>query len=319
MSSTSTATDLWRMSATELADAIRSRQASSQEVVEAHLRRIEAVNPAVNAVTVVLGEQALKAAKAADRVVAGGGDLPRLHGVPVTVKENIDVAGAPTTLGLKALAAAYPRRDAPVVERLKAAGAIPIGRTNLATFTVRWHCDSELYGATRNPWDRSRTPGASSGGDAAALATGMTALGIGSDGLGSLRWPAQCCGVSTLKPTLGRIPDATTAGPDLAAIGVQLTAVVGPMARRVADLQAAFEVTAGPTWRDPWTVPAPLRGPGPAKPVRVALVADPAGQGTAQQVQDGVRKAVSPRRPPKARHGLARPWGRCSAAPSPGG
>jgi amidase len=291
MSTTSTATDLWRMSATELAEAIRSRRASSQEVVEAHLRRIEAVNPAVNAVTVVLGEQAVEAAKAADRVVAGGGDLPRFHGVPVTVKENIDVAGTPTTLGLRALAAAYPRQDAPVVESLKAAGAIPIGRTNLATFTVRWHCDSELYGATMNPWDRSRTPGASSGGDAAALATGMTALGIGSDGLGSLRWPAQCCGVSTLKPTLGRIPDATTAGPDLAPIGVQLTAVVGPMARRVADLQAAFEVTAGPTWRDPWTVPAPLRGPEPAKPLRVALVLDPAGQGTADQVQEGVRKA----------------------------
>jgi amidase len=292
VTTTTTATDLWRMSATALAEAIRSRQASSQEVVEAHLRRIEAVNPAVNAVTVVLGEQALEAAKAADRVVAGGGDLPRLHGVPFTVKENIDVAGTPTTLGLKALAAAYPRQDAPAVERLKTAGAIPIGRTNLATFTVRWHCDSELYGPTVNPWDRSRTPGASSGGDAAALATGMTALGIGSDGLGSLRWPAQCCGVSTLKPTLGRIPDATTAGPDLAAIGIQLTAVVGPMARRVADLQAAFEVMAGPTWRDPWTVPAPLRGPEPAKPVRVALVVDPVGQGTAEQVQEGVRKAA---------------------------
>jgi amidase len=292
MSTTSTVTDLWRMSATELAEAIRSRQASSQEVVEAHLRRIEAVNPAVNAVTAVLGEQAVEAAKAADRVVAGGGDLPRLHGVPFTVKENIDVAGTPTTLGLKALAGAYPRQDAPAVERLKAAGAIPIGRTNLATFTVRWHCDSELYGATMNPWDRSRTPGASSGGDAAALATGMTALGIGSDGLGSLRWPAQCCGVSTLKPTLGRIPDATTAGPDLAAIGIQLTAVVGPMARRVVDLHAAFEVMAGPTWRDPWTVPAPLRGPEPAKPVRVALVVDPAGQGTAEQVQEGLRKAA---------------------------
>jgi amidase len=288
-----TASDLWRMGATELAEVIRSGQASSREVVEAHLRRIEAVNPAVNAVTGVLGEQALEAAKAADRVVAGGDDLPRLHGVPFTVKENIDVAGTPTTLGLKALAGAYPRQDAPAVERLKDAGAIPIGRTNLATFTVRWHCDSELYGATMNPWDRSRTPGASSGGDAAAVATGMTALGIGSDGLGSLRWPAQCCGVSTLKPTLGRIPDATTAGPDVAAIGIQLTTVVGPMARRVADLQAAFEVMAGPTWRDPRTVPAPLRGPAPAKPVRVALVVDPAGQGTAEQVQAGVRKAAT--------------------------
>ncbi len=285
-------TDLWRMSALELAEAIRSRQISSQEVIEAHLRRIEAVNPSVNAVTVVLGEQALEAAKAAERAVAAGGALPRFHGVPFTVKGNIDLAGTPTTQGLKALASAYPALDAPVVERLKAAGAIPIGRTNLATIAVRWHCESELWGATVNPWDRSRTPGASSGGEAVALATGMSPLGLGNDGLGSLRWPAQCCGVSALKPTLGRIPDATTAGPEDVAIGVQLTAVQGPMARRVADLRAAFEVIAGPTWRDPWTVPAPLRGPEPSKPVRVALVVDPAGHGTAKQVQEGVQKAA---------------------------
>ena len=288
-----TGTDLWRMSAVDLAAAIRSRQASSQEVIEAHLRRIEAVNPGVNAVTVVLGEQALEAAKAADRAVAGGGDLPPLHGVPFTVKENIDLAGTPTTHGFKALAGAYPGRDAPVVERLKAAGAIPIGHTNCPTGEVRWHCDSELWGATVNPWDRSRTPGASSGGEAVALATGMSPLGLGNDGLGSLRWPAQCCGISVLKPTLGRVPTATTIEPVDVPIGAQLTAVEGALARRVADLRAAFEVMAGPTWRDPWTVPAPLRGPEPARPIRVALVADPAGQGTAQQVQDGVRKAAA--------------------------
>jgi amidase len=286
-------TELWRMSATELAEAVRSRHISSQEVIEAHLRRIEAVNASVNAVTVVLAEQALEAAKAADRaVVVGGSALPPFHGVPFTIKGNIDVAGTPTTQGLKALAGAYPALDAPVVERLKAAGAIPIGRTNLPTFAIRWHTDSELWGATVNPWDRSQTPGASSGGEAAALATGMSPLGLGNDGLGSLRWPAQCCGVSALKPTLGRIPDATTAGPVDWPIGVQLTAVQGPMARRVADLRAAFEVMAGPSWRDPWTVPAPLRGPEPAKPVRVALVVDPAGHGTAIQVQEGVRKAA---------------------------
>ena len=287
-----TTTELWRMSAMDLAEAIRSGQTSSQEVIEAHLGRIEAVNASVNAVTVVLGEQALEAAKAADRAVAGGADLPPLHGVPFTVKGNIDLVGTPTTMGLKALAGAYPILDAPVVERLKAAGAIPIGRTNLATIAVRWHCESELWGTTVNPWDRSRTPGASSGGEAAAIATGMSPLGLGNDGLGSLRWPAQCCGVSALKPTLGRIPDATSAGPAEVAIGVQLTAVQGPMARRVADLRAAFAVLAGPTWRDPWTVPAPQRGPEPARPVRVALVVDPAGQGAANEVQDGVRKAA---------------------------
>jgi amidase len=287
-----TPTDLWRMSALELAEIIRSRQASSQEVIEAHLRRIEATNPSVNAVTVILAEQAIEAAKAADRAVTAGGALSRFHGVPFTIKGNIDLAGTPTTQGLKALSGAYPSRDAPVVERLKAAGAIPLGRTNLATLAVRWHCESELWGATVNPWDRSRTPGASSGGEAAALATGMSPLGLGNDGLGSLRWPAQCCGISALKPTLGRIPDATTAGPMDAPIGFQLMAVQGAMARRVADLRAAFEVLAGPTWRDPWSVPAPLRGPAPARPIRVALVVDPGGEGTAKQVQEGVRKAA---------------------------
>ena len=219
--------------------------------------------------------------------------MPPLHGVPFTVKSNIDVAGTPTTQGLKSLAGAYPAVDAPSVARLRAAGAIPIGRSNMPTIAVRWHTDSELWGATVNPWDATRTPGASSGGEAVALATGMSPLGLGSDGLGSLRWPAQCCGVCALKPTLGRIPDASTAdGSPAAPIGTQLTVVVGPLSRCVADLRAAFEVMAGPSPRDPWTVPAPLRGPPPDRPIRVALVPDPAGTGVAPQVRDGVLKAA---------------------------
>lgn len=286
-----TATDLWRLSAVELAQVIRTKQASSREVVEAHLRRIDKVNSSINAVPVVLGERALAAAAAADRAVAAGVALGPLHGVPFTVKPDIDLEGTPTTQGLRALSGAYPVRDAPLVERLRTAGAIPIGRTNMATLGVRWHCVSELWGATVNPWDRTRTPGASSGGDAAALATGMTPLGIGSDGLGSLRWPAQCCGVSALKPTLGRIPSATTIEPADAPLGAQLMIVEGPMARRVADLRSVLEVIAGPTWRDPWSVPAPLRGPRPEQPIRVALVLDPGGQGAAAQIQDAVKKA----------------------------
>jgi amidase len=160
-------------------------------------------------------------------------------------------------------------------------------------FAISWHTDSELYGATVNPWARDRTPGASSAGDGAAIATGMSPLGPGNDTLGSLRWPAQSCGVAALKPTLGRIPMATTVEPVDGPIGVQLTGVNGPLARRIGDLRAAFEVLAGPTWPDPWTVPAPLRGPEPTRPVRVAVVADPAGQGTAQQVRDGVRKPAA--------------------------
>jgi amidase len=288
-----TATELWRMSAMELAEAIRTRRVSSVEVVEAHLRRIEAVNPSVNAVVIVLGEQALEAATAAYRAVAAGADLPAFHGVPFTIKDNIDIAGTPTTQGFKALAGAYPTRDAPIVERMKAAGAITIGRTNLPSGAIRWHCDSELWGATINPWDRTRTPGASSAGEAAAIAAGMSPVGLGSDGLGSLRHPAQCCGIAALKPTLGRVPHATAIEPEYRPIGIQLTSVDGPLARRVADLRAAFGVLAGPTWRDPWTVPAPLHGPPLPTPVRVALVVDPAGQGTAEQVREGVRTAAT--------------------------
>jgi amidase len=286
-------TDLWRLAAVELAGAIRTRVVSSREVVEAHLRRIEAVNPPINAITTLRADQALAAAAEADqRTVVAGDHLPALHGVPFTMKENIDLVGTPTTHGLKALAEAYPTADAPVVERLKGAGAIPLGHTNCSTITVRWHTESELWGSTVNPWDRLRTPGASSGGEAAAVATGMSPLGVGNDGLGSLRWPAQCCGVCALKPTLGRIPAASSLEPADAAVGLQLTSVQGPMARRIADLGAAFEVMAGPTWRDPWTVPAPLRGPQLPMPIRVALVVDPSGQGVSPQVEEGVMRAA---------------------------
>ena len=288
-----TATELWRMSAVELGDLIRSRETSSREVVAAHLRRIDEVNPTINAVVDLLREQAIEAAEAADRALAADGPVGRFHGVPFTVKANVDLVGVPTTMGLKAAADAYPDRDAPVVERLRAAGGIPLGHTNCPTITVRWHTDSELWGATINPWDRSRTPGASSGGEAAAVATGMSPLGLGNDGLGSLRWPAQCCGVAALKPTLGRIPAASSIEPANVSIGLQLTGVQGPMARRVADLRAAFEVLAGPTWRDPWSVPAPLDGPEPARPIRVALVVDPGGHGTAAQVQEGILRAAT--------------------------
>jgi amidase len=291
--SSPTATDLWRMGAAELAAAIRSRRVSSLEVVEAHLHRIEAVNPSLNALPVVLAEQALGAAKEADRRVAAGEELPRLHGVPFTVKSNIDVFGTPTTHGLRAFAQAYPRLDAPTVERMRAAGAIPIGRSNMPDFAISWHTQSELYGATVNPWDPSRTPGASSGGEGVALATGMSPLGLGNDTLGSLRWPAQCSGIAVLKPTLGRIPDATSLEASVLPIGVQLATVNGPLARRIADLRAALEILAGPSWRDPWSVPAPLIGPRLQRPIRVAMVLDPAGRGTTSQVQDGVHKAAS--------------------------
>ena len=160
--------ELWRKSAVELAAMIRNGEVSSREVVQAHLDRVEAVNPQVNAIVRLLPDEALAAADAADAVTAAGGPAGPLHGVPCTVKENIDLAGTPTTHAIPALAEAVAPVDAPQVERLRAAGAIPLGRTNLPDFGLRVHTDSALHGLTRNPWNPQRTPGGSSGGEAAA-------------------------------------------------------------------------------------------------------------------------------------------------------
>jgi amidase len=241
---------------------------SSREVVEAHLARIDEVNGFVNAVTVVLGESALEAADAADRRRASKGPL---HGVPFTVKENIDCVGSATTHGVPALEKSMPWRDAPVVARMKSAGAIVLARTNLPEFALRLCTDNPLRGATLNPWNPHLTPGGSSGGDAAALATGMTPLGLGNDIGGSLRSPAYCCGVAALKPTAGRIPRAGSIPPLDFGWAMQTMAVEGPMARSVADLRLGLSVLAGRDIRDPRSVDAPLQGPAPAAR-RAALV-----------------------------------------------
>ncbi|WP_100811633.1 amidase [Microbacterium sp. BR1] len=281
---------LWRLSATELAAGIRAREFSSREVVDAHLDRISAVNGDVNAATVVFVDQARDAADRADRVVAEGAPMGPLHGVPFTVKENIDLAGSATTQGVPALAHAIPSADAPHVGRLRAAGAIPIARTNCPDFGIGWHTISTLHGATRNPWNPEVTPGGSSGGEAVAIATGMSPLGVGGDLSGSLRWPASCCAIAALKPTLGRIPRAAMQAPAEQPISLQLMLAEGPLARRVSDLRTALEVMAGEDWRDPWSVPVPVHTAADDQPVRIALVADPLPGGTAPEIQQALRK-----------------------------
>ena len=260
---------LCRLSATELAALIASRELSSREVVEAHLARIDEVNGHVNAVTVVLRQSALAAADVADAV--DGGARGPFHGVPFTVKENIDCVGSATTHGVPALEHSLPSRDAPVVARMKAAGAIVLARTNLPEFALRLSTDNPLRGSTLNPWNPLLTPGGSSGGDAAALATGMTPFGLGNDIGGSLRNPAYCCGVAALKPTTGRIPRAGSILPLDWGMAMQLMAVEGPMARSVADLRLGLSVLAGRDIRDPRSVDVPLAGPAPAVR-RAALV-----------------------------------------------
>ncbi len=265
--------ELTSKTASELALLVRSGDVSSREVVLAHLDRIAEVNDVINAVTVVLEESALAAAELADKTLADSGPAGPLHGVPFTVKENIDCVGSATSNGVPALAQMLPERDAPVVARMKAAGAIPIGRTNMPEMGLRLSTDNPLRGRTRNPWHPTLTAGGSSGGEGAALATGMTPFGLGNDIGGSLRNPAYCCGITSLKPTAGRIPHAGSPPLEDGGMAVQAMLVEGPMARSIADLQLGMEILAGRDIRDPRSVDAALTGPAPVNR-RAALVTE---------------------------------------------
>ena len=284
--------DLWKLSALDLARHIAQREVSCSEVIDAHLHRIRAVNPAVNAIVEVLDDQARAAARSADQAVARGDALGPLHGVPFTVKTNIDMAGHATTWGVVPLAHAVAAVDAPVVQRMRAAGAIAIGRTNMPDMALRIHTDSSLHGLTRNPWHPGRTAGGSSGGEAVALATGMSALGLGNDIGGSLRNPANACGIASIRPTAGRVPDAETIPAEDRLLAVQLMNTQGPMARRVADVRAALQALSGAHPRDPWSVDAPFDGPHSPGRVRVAVVAEPPGGRTDAAVATAVRRAA---------------------------
>jgi amidase len=286
--------ELWRLGAGELAGLIARGEASSVEVVGAHLARIEDVNPALNAVTELHAERAREAAEAADRARAdGGGQLGPLHGVPFTVKQNIDQAGSSTNWGLPALKDAIPPQDSPVVERMRAAGGIPIGRTNCPDMALRVHTDSGLYGLTRNPWNPDRTTGGSSGGEASALAAGMTPIGLGNDIGGSLRNPATCCGVASIKPSHGVVPLCTMFPALDGPASFQLMPVEGPMARTIADVRLGLSVLAGRHPRDPYSVPATLTEAHPAdRPLRAAVLAEPPGGTTDPRVSDRVRAAA---------------------------
>ena len=270
--------EIWQLSATELAHHIARRDLSSAEVVDAHLSRIDAVNPALNAVVRVLAEEARAGAALADRQLAVGEKVGPLHGVPFTVKENIDMAGLPTTWGVPALAQAVAPADAPVVERMRAAGAIPIGRTNLPDMALRLHTVSSLHGLTRNPWHPGRTAGGSSGGEAAALASGMSPIGLGNDIGGSLRNPANACGIASIRPSAGRVPDAGYVPAEDRLLAAQLMNVQGPMARRVADVRLGLRILIGAHPRDPWSIDAPFDGPAMVRPIRGIVWATPSGR-----------------------------------------
>lgn len=285
-------TDLWRCGAIELAAMIARREVSSLEVIDAHLERIEAVNPVLNAIVRVLASEARAGAAAADATLAAGDAVGPLHGVPITVKENIDLAGTPTTSSLVAFAEAIVTVDAPAVARMRTAGAIPIGRTNLPDLGLRVATESSLHGITRNPWNHELTAGGSSGGEASSLAAGMSPLGLGNDIGGSLRNPAHCCGIASIKPSTGVIPSASVLPPDNLSLMFQLMAVEGVMARRVADVRAGLIALAGPDVRDPLALPVSLADLDRGRVLRVAVVTDPPGGSTHPGVSAAIAAAA---------------------------
>lgn len=279
---------LWQKSAIELAELVRTKQASSREIVEAHVERISEVNPGLNAVVRLLDDSALVAADEADAAVAAGAELGPLHGVPMTVKENLDLVGSPTTQGMPFLAEAMPTMDSPPVERMKAAGAIPIGRTNMPELGLRISTDNPLHGLTRNPWHPDFTAGGSSGGEGSAISSGMSPIGLGNDIGGSLRNPAFCCGIASIKPTHGRVPSAGSVEPTEASLAANIMATDGPMARTIADVRLGLQLISGQHVRDPRSVSVPFESPsGPKKAGLVtSMHGGPVDEAFVQAVRD---------------------------------
>ncbi len=281
-------------SATELAAAIRGKEISSTELVECYLDRIEALNPGLGAVVTVAAERARSEAGEADRRLARGEEVGPLHGLPVTVKDCLETAGMRTTCGAAELAGYVPDHDAEAVGRLRRAGAIIAGKTNLPAWASDSQSYNELFGTTSNPWDASRTPGGSSGGAAAAVAAGLCALELGSDLGGSLRIPAAWCGVYALKPSYGIIPVHGHIPPPPGTLAEMDIGVLGPLARSAADLDLCLTVLAGP---DPveaagWRLELPASRARDLRAWRVAVWPDEPGWPLDRAVAERLKAAA---------------------------
>lgn len=284
--------ELWTLSAVELAEGIRRRTFSCREVMESVAARIEDRNGDLNAITVDLREQALQHATAADEAVARSEVLGPLHGVPVTIKENVDMAGLATPNGIPAFADLIATEDAPVVRNLRNAGAIVVGRTNVPEFSMRATTDNPLRGRTFNPWDEAATPGGSSGGAGVAAVAGFGALHHGNDIGGSLRFPSTANGTCTVKPTTFRVPvfNSTAAaerGPLSQAMSCQ-----GIIAREARDVRLGTKVLIAPDPRDPNCPPVPWSGPSPASPITVAVTTESAGYDIHPEIVASIRSAA---------------------------
>ena len=262
--------ELWKLSAIELASRIARREVSARAATESVLARIAEVNPQVRALAFVTPESAMKAAAAADAAQARGEPLGPLHGVPVTVKVNVDVQGEPTTDGVVAFKDNVASSDSPLVKSMREAGAILVGRNNAPAFSLRWFTDNSFHGRTLNPFNPAVTPGGSSGGAAAATALGMGAIAHGNDYGGSIRYPAWACGVVGLRTTVGRVPSYKASAPNRI-ISNQQMSVQGPLTRTVADARLALRVMAQGSPLDPQWTPAPLEHADSRQPTRVAV------------------------------------------------
>jgi amidase len=291
--------DLNFLSAVEMAAQIRARTVSPVELVDAHLGRIAELNcgrdSKLNAFVYVDADAARAQAKIAEAAVGSGtreDSFGPLHGVPISVKSSVDVTGWPCECGSRLRKGYVPSQDATLVARLRSAGAILLGNTNVPEFLMAYETDNALYGRTNSPWDWERTPGGSSGGEAAAIAAGCSAGGVGSDGGGSIRVPAHFSGICGLKPTPGRVPSTghypASAGP-FAQLGV-----VGPMARTVADVARLFSVMAGHDMGDPASAPVPLRVRSDAEilKLRVAYFEDDGATPVTAETAAAVRAAA---------------------------
>ena len=281
--------ELWRLDAMTLAALIKSKQVSAREVAMAALGRLSAVNPSINAVVDMRSDDVLAQASRIDDAIARGEETGMLAGVPVTVKVNVDQKGYATTNGVALQKDLLATDNSPVVDSLLEAGAILLGRTNTPAFSYRWFTNNRLHGHTKNPHDPALTPGGSSGGAAAAVASGIGPIAHGTDIAGSIRYPAYACGVHGLRPSPGRVAAYNSSSPERD-IGGQITAVSGPLARSIGDLELALRALSRRDTRDPWWTPAPLTGPEVTR--RVALCLDPGKIGTCEPIRAKLRDAA---------------------------
>ncbi len=281
--------EIWQLSATKIASAVRSKEFSALEVTKAHLDRLDKVNPVINAVVQEFPDEALIAANLVDEQISKGENPGPLCGVPVTIKVNVDQKGHANTNGLVIQKDQIAKTDSPVVSNVRNTGGIIIGRTNTPAFSLRWFTKNNLHGHTLNPRDKTLTPGGSSGGAAAAVASGICAIGHGTDIGGSIRYPAYACGLHGLRPTFGRIAAYNASGGERHIAG-QMMAVSGPIARTIDDIRISLEAMAKQDARDPWWVPAPIDLG--EFPKRAAICIAPEGLVVDKEVEKALREAA---------------------------